>query len=96
MISNEKGFKTYEDGVACNWDLSKCNFQQFSFMCFTDGKIREYRKRHFYKYEPSNHFDYDTNLSAFADFVNSQIKDICEKKGFKIHHLIQLMQEVAQ
>lgn len=44
------------------WDGEVCEFN-----LFTNGRVREYRKRHFYRYEPKGHFCYDSNFAALAD-----------------------------
>ena len=62
---------------ALPWDGEVCEFN-----LFTNGHIREYRKRHFYGYEPRGSFCYDADFAALADPLYSVFHEFAVNLGY--------------
>ena len=54
-----------------------------SFSGRTNGKARDYRRRHFYPYEGSGHYDYGAVWGDLADAVSAYVGGIARSLGYE-------------
>ena len=84
-VYNSLGYKDYDTCMAARDKNPRPPFdtEQYDAHVGTDGRMREYRRRHWDRHEPRNHFHYDTDLEVLAVECAENILDTMRVMGRK-------------
>lgn len=83
---SEKGFSTYKQGKENNFDVSKVDDEEYSFLFSTDGKYREYRCKYWLHLEGVGHYIFNDDLDdkELKEDIQHYIDGICHDMKGKV------------
>lgn len=86
---SEKGFSTYEYGKENNFDVSKVDDEEYTFLFTTDGSYRKYRHKYWLHLEGAGHYIFNDDLDdkELKEDIQHYIDGICHGMKGKVREV---------